>query len=77
MNSGNDIWSWKSKKEYCRNSQGWLHRESKVGTESSWGLDLFWIIGEELGSKNMNKPFSGNVPRKVGNKNHNKVGKIS
>lgn len=25
----------------------------------------------------MNKPFSGNVPRKVGNKNHNKVGKIS
>lgn len=36
-----------------------------------------FILRWELGSNCMNKAFSGNVPRKVGNKNANKIGKIS
>lgn len=43
MNSGNDGCFWKSKKgSMGQNHQRCLHREDEVGTESSWGLDLFW-----------------------------------
>ena len=56
------------KERMGQNHWGCLHREGEVGSESSWGLILFWIIGEELGSNSMNKAFSGNVPGKVGNK---------
>lgn len=43
MDSGNDGCFWKSKKgEYGSKSQRCLHREDEVGTESCWGLDLFW-----------------------------------
>lgn len=52
------------KERMGQNHWGCLHREGEVGSESSWGLDLFWIIGGELGSNSVNKALSG----KVGNK---------